>query len=206
MSEYKMNQYDLQRYFKSLCNSFYIAYENVTRLEKEYYALINDYNEEDLEMVNNLLEISVADSTQNKYITYKYSHEELEKEKERLEAEKQEFERKTEELNKILSYWSDSMLKDFENIKRVLYTIKHNSFSIIPTTKAEIYALIYFYGYCDHAVYKYPIVNVKEYSKKVYKEKVYETGSEVYAEFLDTYEHGLKNGFSYMPNLYKKYF
>ena len=48
MSEYKMNQYDLQRYFKSLCNSFYIAYENVTRLEKEYYALINDYNEEDL--------------------------------------------------------------------------------------------------------------------------------------------------------------
>ena len=35
----------------------------------------------DLEMVNNLLEISVADSTQNKYITYKYSHEELEKRK-----------------------------------------------------------------------------------------------------------------------------
>ena len=65
------------------------------------------------------------------------------KEKERLEAEKQEFERKTEELEKIRSYWSDSMLKDFENIKRVLYTIKHNSFSIIPTTKAEIYALIY---------------------------------------------------------------
>ena len=123
MSEYTMNQYDLQRYFKSLWNSFYIAYEQVKRLKEEKKALNNDYNEEDLKMVNSLLEISVVDSTQNKYVIYKYSHEELEKEKERLEAERQEFERKTEELEKIRNYWFDSMLRVFADIERVLFTI-----------------------------------------------------------------------------------
>lgn len=39
MSDYKMSQYDLQSYFKSLCNSFYIAYEQVKRLEKEEEGL-----------------------------------------------------------------------------------------------------------------------------------------------------------------------
>lgn len=142
MSDYKMNQYDLQSYFKSLCNSFYIAYEQEKRLEKEADNLRESYNEEDLEMVNNLLKISVADSTQNKYITYKYSREELEKEKERLEAEVQEFDIKFEELGEIGSYWFNHMWQDFEAIKSVIYTIKDNGFSIIVTTKAEIYALL----------------------------------------------------------------
>jgi len=48
----KMEQYELQSYFKSLCNSFYIAYEQVKRLEKEEDDLIESYNEEDLEMIN----------------------------------------------------------------------------------------------------------------------------------------------------------
>lgn len=197
-----MNQYDLQRYFKSLCNSFYIAYENVTRLKKEYYALINDYNEEDLEMVNSLLEISVADSTQNKYITYKYSYEELEKEKERLEAERQEFERKTEELEKIRSYWYDSMLKDFENIKRVLYTIKDNSFSIIPTTKAEIYALMHFFQNWNTPVIKYPIINTEEEYRKAFP-----AGEKVYDDFIYAYEEDMKCKESiFMKRIYDAYF
>ena len=35
MSSYTMEQEVLQSYFESLCNSFYIAYEQVKRLEKE---------------------------------------------------------------------------------------------------------------------------------------------------------------------------
>lgn len=201
MSEYKMNQYDLQSYFKSLCNSLYIAYEQVKRLEKEEEALTNNYNEEDLEMVNNLLEISVADSTQNKYITYKYSYEELEKEKERLEAEEQEFDRKTEELEKIRSYWSDNMWKDFEAIKSVLYTIKDNGFSIIVTTKAEIYALIRFYCTCN--VKDYPIINMEEEYRQVFP-----TVEELSDDFIFAYEEALdENGVqNIMYFLYDKYF
>ncbi len=201
MSEYKMNQYDLQSYFKSLCNSFYIAYQQVRRLEKEEDALVNDYNEEDLEMVKSLLKISVADSTQNKYITYKYSYEELEKEKERLEAEEQEFDRKTEELGKICSYWSNNMWKDFEAIKSVLYTIKDNGFSIIVTTKAEIYALIRFYY--TYKVKDYPIINMEEEYRQAFP-----TIEELSDDFLFAYEEALnENGFpNTMDLLYDKYF
>lgn len=204
MSEYKMNQYDLQSYFKSLCNSFYIAYEQVKRLEKEKKALVNDYNEEDLEMVKSLLEISVADSTQNKYITYKYSYEELEKEKERLEAEDQEFDRKIDELEKIRSYWSDNMREDFEAIKSVLYTIKDNGFSIIVTTKAEVYALMRFYY--DHLVEDYEVINMKEEYRQAFP-----TGEKLYADFLYAYDYDFwadSKGVEYgaMQELYNKYF
>lgn len=202
MSEYKMNQYDLQSYFKSLCNSFYIAYEHVKRIEKEEDALTNDYNGEDLEMVNNLLKISVAESTQNKYITYKYSREELEKEKERLEAEKQEFNMKIEELDSICGYWSDKMWKDLEAIKSVIYTIKNKGFSIIVTTKAEIYALILFYNNWNNTVKKYPIVNMK----KEYRQ-AFPTGEEIYEDFLYAYEEDMKCGKpTFMQITYCKYF
>ena len=201
MSEYKMNQYDLQSYFKSLCNSFYIAYEHVKRLEKEEDDLRESYNEEDLEMINNLLEISVADSTQNKYITYKYSREELEKEKERIQVEEQEFDRKTEELGEICGYWSNRMRQDFEAIKSVIYTIKDNGFSIIVTTKAEIYALIRFYY--SYGVKNYPIINMEEEYREVFP-----NGEELYDDFIFAYEEAIKeNGIpDTMRLLFEKYF
>ncbi len=201
MSDYKINQYDLQSYFKSLCNSFYIAYEQVKRLEKEEDDLIESYNEEDLEMINNLLEISVADSTQNKYITYKYSREELEKEKERLQVEEQESDRKIEELGKICGYWSNHMRQDFEAIKSVIYTIKDNGFSIIVTTKAEIYALIRFYYSCG--VKNYPIINMEEEYREVFP-----NGEELYDDFIFAYEEAIKeNGIpDTISSLYEKYF
>lgn len=201
MSEYKMNQYDLQSYFKSLCNSFYIAYEQVKRLEKEEDDLRESYNEEDLEMINNLLEISVADSTQNKYITYKYSREELEKEKERIQVEEQEFDRKIEEPGEIRGYWSNRMRQDFEAIKSVIYTIKDNGFSIIVTTKAEIYALIRFYY--SYGVKNYPIINMEEEYREVFP-----NGEELYDDFIFAYEEAIKeNGIpDTMSSLYEKYF
>ncbi|MCI8361718.1 MAG: hypothetical protein HFJ41_00915 [Clostridia bacterium] len=197
MSDYKMNPYDLQSYFKSLCNSFYIAYEQVKRLEKEEDDLRESYNEEDLEMVNNLLKISVADSTQNKYIIYKNSREELEEEKERLQVEEQ----KIEELGKIRGYWANHMWQDFEAIKSVIYTIKDNGFSIIVTTKAEIYALIRFYYSCD--VKNYPIINIEEEYREVFP-----NGEELYDDFIFAYEEAIKeNGIpDTMSSLYEKYF
>ena len=202
MSEYKMNQYDLQSYFKSLCNSFYIAYEQVKRLEKEKKALVNDYNEEDLEMVKSLLEISVADSTQNKYITYKYSREELEKEKERLEAEEKEYERKIEKLETVLSEWAGNMRKVSKEIAETIYQIKNNKFSIIVTTKAEVYALIRFYSTWNYSVKEYPIVNMAEEYRPVFP-----TGEEVYEGFLYAYEEDMKcDSNVFMSRIFDKYF
>lgn len=179
MSDYKMNQYDLQSYFKSLCNSFYIAYEQVKRLEKE----------------------------ESKYITYKYSLEELQQ-REQLEDKKREYDREIEELNKIReklngirSYWVDNMWQDFEAIKSVLYTIQGYGFSIIITTKAEIYALIrFFYG---RKVKQYPIINIEKEYRKAFSD-----GEELYDDFIFAYEEALdKNGVPDTMNLlYDKYF
>ncbi len=198
MSEYKMNQYELQSYFKSLCNSFYIAYDQVKRLEKEEERLDNDYNEEDLETVKSLLKMQ---SCSNKYLTLNYSREELEKEKERLEAEEQEYERQYNELRKICKYWSDRMWDVYYAIEKVLYTIKDNKFSIILTTKAEIYALINFYY--AHLVKDVPVVNLEEDGKKAFP-----TGKKLYDDFLSTYEKALNSigPKNVMKTLYNKYF
>lgn len=201
MSEYKMNQYDLQSYFKSLCNSFYIAYSQVKRLEKERERLQNDYHEEDLKTVKGLLGIASWVIVPNKYVTLKYSSEELLQEKERLEAKKEENERDIKELSKILEFWSSCMYRDLEAIKGVINTIKNNNFSIIVTTKEEIYALISFYA--ENRIKKYPIVNVEEEYKQVFP-----TGEKMYDEFFYLYKKYLDESETkdYMTTLYYKYF
>lgn len=202
MSEYKMNQYDLQSYFKSLCNSFYIAYEHVKRLKKEEKDLINSYNEEDLEIVKGLLGIEACITVPNKYVTLAYSYEKLEKEKERLEAEEQEFERKIEEIGKIRSFWSDNMWKDIEAIKSVIYKMTDEGYSIIVTTKEEIYALVWFY-YC-HSVKDFPIINMDEEGRQAFPNI-----EELSDDFIFAYEQALDKGEkerNSMSPLYNKYF
>ena len=47
-----MKRDTLQSYFKSLCNSFYIAYAEVKRLEKELEEVDSTVEEKNLEKVN----------------------------------------------------------------------------------------------------------------------------------------------------------
>lgn len=151
MSEYKMNQYDLQSYFKSLCNSFYIAYDQVKRLERERESLEDS-------------------STKHK-------------------------------LEEVITYWLNNMETNYEGIKSVLYTIKDNNFSVIVTTKEEIYALIRFYH--SHLVKDYPIVNIEEEYREVFP-----SGEEMYDDFIFAYESDFYINYRpmYMPDLFKKYF
>lgn len=200
MSEYKMNQCDLQSYFKSLCNSFYIAYSQVKRLEEEEKRLQNDYHEEDLETVKGLLGIADWVIIPNKYVTLKYSSEELLQEKERLEEKEEEYERSIEELDKILEFWVDHMKKNMGIIEGVINTIKNNNFSIIVTTKEEIYALIDFYS--KKSVKKYPIVNMEEEYKQLFP-----TREKMYDEFFCAYKKYLEESETkYMLPLRHKYF
>lgn len=201
MSDYKMNQDDLQSYFKSLCNSFYIAYEQVKRLEKEEEDVSESYNEEDLKTVKKLLEITDSITTPNNYFTLKFPREELLEIKERLEKEQQEYQTKIQELEKICKTWSTHMWYVSEAIKNVLYTIKDNGFLIIVTTKAEIYALIGFYY--SHKVKNYPIINMDEETIKSFPcvEELSDDFIFAYKEALD--ENGKEN---IMAILYNQYF
>ena len=55
-----MDKKALQSYFKSLCDSFYIAYKQVKRLEKQQDELEETEPCSELEIVNKLLEM-IAD-------------------------------------------------------------------------------------------------------------------------------------------------
>lgn len=150
MSEYKMSQYELQSYFKSLCNSFYIAYDQVKRLEKE----------------------------------------------------KRENDTKYKEIGAIVDKWQNHMWNVYEEIEEVIYEIYDNKFTVIVTTKAELYVLMNFYASWDHPVKKYPIVNMNEEYRKEFP-----IGEQICEDFLYAYEQDMKCVVStHMDRMCNKYF
>lgn len=80
-----MKQDTLQSYFKSLCNSFYIAYAEVKRLEEELEKADSTVEEENLEKVKEVLTaMRDTESPIHKYISFKNTEKELETEKAEL--------------------------------------------------------------------------------------------------------------------------
>lgn len=178
MSSYTMEQEVLQSYFKSLCNSFYIAYEQVKRLEKEMDELDITYSDEELEMVKSCLKVHELEEWQQKYIVQKYSKEELEKRKEELEQAKKEYDGKCKELERQYMFWNN--LGEAKNILRLLGTIKDYNFSIIVTNREEIIALMAFFR--ERSVREYRIINTdEEYLKS------FPTGEKMYEDFFNAY-------------------
>ena len=68
-----MDRYTLQSYFKSLCNSFYIAYAEVKRLEKECDETDSTSEVETLEAIEKVLAtMKNTEDPAHKYIDFKY--------------------------------------------------------------------------------------------------------------------------------------
>lgn len=182
MSNYKMDQYTLQSYFKSICNSFYIAYIQVKRLEKLEDELESICPENELELVKNLLKISVPEELQQKYMSSKYSKEELlEKRKEELELAKKEYDEKCKELQDPKWLWNELLWKTAgRSITILLKQIKEEDFSVIVTSKEEIIALMAFFR--GVSVEEYRIINTDEQCLKSFP-----TGEKMYEEFFSAY-------------------
>lgn len=190
MSNYMMEQYTLQSYFKSLCNSFYIAYKQVKRLKKLEEELESTCPYEELKLVENLLEISVPEELEQKYMASKYSKEELEKKKEELELAKKEYDEKCKELEEPKRFWGELLWKKgMSSIASVLKQIDEVNFSVIVTNKEEIIALMAFFR--EYSVKEYRIINTDEQYLKSFP-----TGRKMYEEFFATYcledDYGMK--------------
>ena len=69
-----MNEYTMTKYFESLCNSFYIAYTQGKRLEKQSDELEETYPKKELEIVEKLIEISNSNELKEKYVEPKCSN------------------------------------------------------------------------------------------------------------------------------------
>ena len=201
-----MDQYTLQSYFKSLCNSFYIAYQEVKRLEKLREELDSACPDEELQIVEDLLKISVSEELKQKYMTQKYSRKELEEQKEKLELAEKEYDEKCEKLDDPIRFWVESMRNDAKRIAIVLEEIKENSFSIIVTSKEEIIALMAYFR--KHSVKDHGVINTDEMYLKSFP-----TGEEMYEEFFKAYclelyaaEKGIDDDSELMKEVCKKYF
>lgn len=197
MSNYTMDQYTLQSYFKSLCNSFYIAYIQVKRLEEKEEELEGSCPYEELEFVEKLLKISVPEGLEQKYMAPKYSKEELEKRKEELEQAKKEYDEKYKELNWAIRFWNAFLWgKEGKNIAFLLEEIKKRYFSVIVTSKEEVIALMAFFR--EHSIEEYRIINTDEQYLKSFP-----TGEKMYEEFLAAYR---SENDDEMNKVIKKYF
>ena len=196
-----MNEYALQSYFKSLCNSYMIAYSQVKRLEEEKEELGKDFPREELSLVENLLELSKLSTSatlKEKYVEQKFSQEELEKRKEALKIQKEIYETEKEKIERQLKFWSDKMWDKVENIIALLYRIRAEGFSIIITSEAEIVALM--------AVFRRESNGMKEFASIINTNEEYLRSfptSGLCLSFLRAY--GLKNE-EEMEKVIEKYF
>ncbi len=140
-----MNEYTMTKYFESLCNSFYIAYTQVKRLEKQSEELEETGIGEELEIVEKLIdffELSSFNGLKEKYVEQKCSQEELAKAKKKLEKQKQAYEEEMAEIDSQWKYWSTIESGIIKNVEGLLYLLEIKGFSIIITSEIEIVTLM----------------------------------------------------------------
>lgn len=141
-----MNGYKLQSYFKSLCNSFYIAYAEVKRLEEKMESVDATEERESISCLREILEV-VKDKNNpcHKYMEVKWTENKLNEEKERLEEVISEKVEKSRELEIQLKSWCEWLRKQKDGIYSVLLAIKRNNQRIVITSKEDVYALMFVY-------------------------------------------------------------
>lgn len=141
-----MNGYTLQSYFKSLCNSFYIVYVEVKRLERELEEVDSTVEEENLKKVKEVLTaMKDTESPIHKYISFKHTEAELEAEKAELEQIIDQKDLESKNMNEEKAFWSEWMWHLENEIWRVLLQIERMEKTIIVTSKEEVYALMFVY-------------------------------------------------------------
>lgn len=163
-----MNEYKLQSYFKSLCNSFTIAYYQIKRLEKEEDTLETTYSTyEELRIVENLLQIlelskdlSNAEQIREQYVPQICSEEELKKKKEKLEETKAWYQEQEKQLKYEMRFWSMEMERLKDRIREILIRMKAQQFSIIITSQKEIITLMGIYQ--NSLLSEYRVINTQE--------------------------------------------
>lgn len=196
-----MNEYTLQSYFKSLCNSYMIAYSQAKRLEEEKKELRKDFPYEELALVESLLalsQLSTSTTLKEKYVEQKFSQEELEKRKEKLKMQKEAYGVEKEQIEWQLEFWNDKMRDIRKHITNLLYRMKTESFSIIITSEAEIVVLMAVFSRESNAMEKFAsILNTNEEYLKSFPT------SELCQSFFRAYQ--LKNE-KEMQQVIQKYF
>lgn len=176
----QIKQKELQRYFKSLCKSFYIVYKQVKRLENEEDELGKNYPKDEIDVIDTVLEMLDEEKDFQKYITCNSSKEELQARKEELEQSLEKYKKKEKELENEKCEWSHNYGEIVTAIETVIRTIADNESSIIVSSKEEITALMYFFR--RYSVREYRVINTERENYKLFPRD-----KEEYLKFYQAY-------------------
>lgn len=194
MEKFTLEREILQSYFESVCQSFYIAYTQVKRLEAKDKELKEKYPKEELEAVNLLLDNSIPESLRKEMGLW--SDEKLEEKKKEYEQLEEEYKQKSKELERPMIFW-DSQLweKSDKQIESIILEMKKQEFSIIVTSKVHIVALMAHFK--SERLQDNEIIDVSEEALSLFPQ------DEMSQEFLKAY---LSKDDDEMEKVIEKYF
>lgn len=145
-----INQYTLQSYFKSLCNSFKIAYEQRKRLKKEKEGVKKELEEsgyyKEVDIINKISGIYLEEKEKyERFVQLKYSKEQIEKVKKELQAEIEKKEGEYESIRKQIYFWEVYMADIAIHVESICQKIESEGYKIIVTKEEELLVLVYTY-------------------------------------------------------------
>jgi len=188
-----MHPYTMQSYFKSLCDAYYIAYENRNRILREDEELKKFDKAAEMKVVEKLKELELTDEIQCKYFSTGFSKDELGEIQRKLQEEQEEYRKKKEKLNKEFSYWKQQMAGIERQMIETIKVIEENGYYIIITSLKQVICLIALF-YKNEITGTKVITTDKEFSK-IYPQ------DDISTEFFTAYE--TQNN-ELMKKLYKK--
>ena len=158
MGVYTMDGYTLQSYFKSLCESFCIAYHQLQKIEKEKEKIEKLNCEAELKMAKKLSEIQIPESMKD--FAQISDKEKIEEKKQQLEVIKKEYDERSKQISVPSRFWTDKFWSDADRIDSIIRTIHSKGFNIVVTDSKEVLALMQFFR--SNSVDRYRIINLDE--------------------------------------------
>lgn len=195
-----MNKEAIESYFRSLCKLYYIAYEQMKRLEKEKDELNQTYPGDDLDEIHKLQQLCLSEEQSKKYLSPDFSEEELAKEEAQLSKILEEYLKKEEKIDIEYVEWKERKERIMNLIVEVVQAIndeeeKDNKYyKISITSREEVIVLI------NLCIRKRFIVEI--FSKDKESIDVFPTEDELCKKFLEAY---LENNYKKVWDLYDIY-
>lgn len=189
-----MDQNKVLGYFEQLCNSYYIAYKERSRIKGEITKLekVNPY--EQLVIVRQLIRLNMTEEMRKKYCLANFSKDTLRVEESRLNIEYKEYNEKMQQLEAEQAFWRQRTSNLDEEICEIVEIIRKYGYSItIHSDKEAVVLIQYFYKHSK--IYK-----VVDMEKSHIREGT--TENEICNKFIQACEN--KDG-KVIEELHKKY-
>ena len=191
-----MHPYTIQSYFKTLCDVYYIAYENKNRILKRDEELKAFDRKTELTVIEKLKQLELTEVIKKKYFSEDFSKTELEVIQEQLRKEQEYYMKEKEKINKEFSYWKEQMAGTEKQLIETIKKVVERGYYLIITSKKQIIPLISLF-------YKNEIKGIRFINLEEELLRLYPVGDVLCEEFFKAYS---SEDYEIIIELYRKYF